>query len=446
MRSLKLASILLGTISGSAYAATSQKVQTFKDYQPNFKIYWKDEWASPLSINPSTSKSNSLYKIYDDVFEYTCNISNPLTSLYQEQPENDSTELLKQKIDSINAIKHFNEQHKGHCVYREFGYWSYRICFLGDITQFHYSGDRTKVHEQLASKNKIIPSYRLGLMKENSYSKSSDFELVKSNDGSRYLSQLVYNGSTCDITGKPRSIYVQYRCDRNRIIPFIETVEELKTCQYRMVVLSSELCQIPVLQPEVYATENNITCFPSRREDNSNEDLVKHEKLDLSTILLQPVGSGIFYGTFKHQNLQIRPNILVSNKDYGIILDKMNNTHSDKEDYNELQTSIDTNSLLGDVMKAFINMVDSQVIKSPSGLTDPRAIRQGDKFMYVTEVYGLNRRFIANIAFNQTDNNLILAYYIDYGTIKNNFAFFEASLFTSDTETAKGTSFSTEKH
>lgn len=99
-----------------------------------------------------------------------------------------------------------------------------------------------------------------------------------------------------------------------------------------------------------------------------------------------------------------------------------------------MQVTIDTNSLLGDVMNAFINMVGTHAINSPDGLKGTRAIRQGDKFMYVTEVYGLNREFIANVAFNQTDDNLILAYYIDYGTIKDNFVFFESALSPSSTE------------
>lgn len=435
MGPLIICGILLSTIPGSLSTATLQKPSKFIEYHPKFRIDRKSEWASPSLINSLGQNFSLLYAIYDDALEYTCNINNPVTSLYQEQPENDSIELIKQKVNAINAVKRFNEQHKNQCIYREFGYWSYRICFQGDITQFHYSGDRMKVHEQLAVKNSKIPYHRLGLMKEGSYSKSSDFEFVKSNDGSRYLSQLVYNGSTCDITGQPRSIYVQYKCDQNRIIPFIETVEELKTCEYRMVVLSAELCQYSVLQPEIYATEGNITCYPVKKEYISDDDLVEHEKLDLSALSLQPVGYGIFYGTFKDQKLQARPNILVSNRNYEIITDHINLTSSDVGDDNNMQVTIDTNSLLGDVMNAFINMVGTHAINSPDGLKGTRAIRQGDKFMYVTEVYGLNREFIANVAFNQTDDNLILAYYIDYGTIKDNFVFFESALSPSSTET-----------
>ncbi|QPG74798.1 hypothetical protein FOA43_002134 [Brettanomyces nanus] len=387
--------MLFITLLASIVAAS-----TFEEYPPDYKVTLGSDWINKDDVHPY------LYTIRDDNFQYACNISTP--SYFKDvnlSRSINTTHLDLQKKDAIQAIKNFNKVHENHCIYSELGYWSYRACFSRGFTQFHYTGDRSKVHEQLQT-DPSIPSHRLGYMKDDLFSKLSDFEFVKSSDGSRYLSQLVYNGSVCDLTGKERSVFVQYRCAPEYSVPVITDVDELKTCQYRMVISSAELCQYPVLKPQNYVTEANISCNPIR-ESNSNSDahlLAIHEKLDLSTLDLQPIGDGIFLGSFQNQALPMLPRILVTNRKYSSL----------------------ENDFLTDVGQAFMNMMKANRVFTPPGVSPARPLKKGDKFEYVTEVYGLNREFIANVAIEQNENDFLVTYFTDFGSANDNFVEFTA--------------------
>lgn len=407
----------------AASIVSASQIDTFDDYTPNYHVSVVDH----LVQEPIINSKNNPYIIQDDSFKYACNISVPERGISANA--GNTTAMTSQKMEAIDAIRNFNTRHAGQCIYRELGYWSYRVCFMRDLVQFHYTGDHLKVDEQLAH-NDEIPAHKLGYFKQGSFAQSSDFEFVKSSDGSRYISQLVYNGSTCDLTGEPRSIFVQYRCDPENTVPVITDVDELKTCMYRMVVSSAELCQYPVLRSENYITEANISCSPFQPVRDSagisaEDYYTAHEKIDLLSLHLRPVGNGIFLGMFKDEALPSRPYILVSNKDY--IRDPTLTIQDSPENSTLVIQDGRGTQLLSDVANAFLNMMRANIVLTPGGQTGRRPLIKGDHFEFVTEVYGLNREFLANVAVNQTDNGFIVTYFAGYGSIRNNFVSFTSA-------------------
>lgn len=418
---------LLGAVASAA--------ESFEDYPPNYNIKYVNTWAQPNATG---------YLMREEHMDYLCDIKEP--SQFNSLQDNNATQLALQKSAAIDAVRAFNWKHRADCIYRELGYWSYRACFSQDFTQFHYTGDRQKVHESLET-DTSIPAHRLGYMKDST--KQSEYEFVKLPDGSRYLSQLVHNGSMCDLTGRDRSVFVQYKCNPAHKVPVIATVEELKTCQYRLVIAGAELCEYDVLQPKNYVAEANITCQPVRPndaelkemmyDDENDQDLLdRHQKLDLTTFKLYPIGEGIFMGIHKDPALTVEPAILFTNKMYRGGFNDTDTKVKEKPQApqeaspnatisaNQIQLDEDETdtSLLRDIGMAFANLLKTNKLLAPDSVQPRRPVRKGDAFEYVAEVFGLDREYIGNVAISQRDTDYIVAHFVPYGAARTNFVSF----------------------
>lgn len=77
----------------------------------------------------------------------------------------------------------------------------------------------------------------------------------------RYLVQQWTGGTECDLTGKPRSIEIQFHCDmqtNDRISMF----QEVATCQYQMTITTPRLCEEMMLASTSHSDVNKIECNP----------------------------------------------------------------------------------------------------------------------------------------------------------------------------------------
>lgn len=90
---------------------------------------------------------------------------------------------------------------------------------------------------------------------------------AKGTSTSRYLSQKLSGGTTCDLTGSPRRVEIQFHChpqgaDR------IGWIKEVSTCSYLMVVYTPRLCNDVAFLPPREERAEGIACREVVKEED----------------------------------------------------------------------------------------------------------------------------------------------------------------------------------
>lgn len=180
------------------------------------------------------------------------------------------------------------------CLYYISGWWSYSFCYNSEVKQFHQLPPGHKgVPMYPPVEDNSVPAYILGQYNEAKKTKSkqvegyattqasasehqteapqkaTDLVQVQSKGNLRYLVQKLDDGTTCDLTGRPRRIEVQYHCNpqtKDRI----SWIKEISTCSYLMVVYTSRLCDDVAFSPPQENEANKILC----------QEIVPEEKLE----------------------------------------------------------------------------------------------------------------------------------------------------------------------
>ncbi|TVY36630.1 Protein OS-9-like protein [Lachnellula subtilissima] len=75
----------------------------------------------------------------------------------------------------------------------------------------------------------------------------------------RYLVQKMEGGTTCDLTGKPRRVEVQFHCNPH-VTDRVGYIKEVTTCSYLMVVYTPRLCNDVAFMPPKDNKAHPITC------------------------------------------------------------------------------------------------------------------------------------------------------------------------------------------
>lgn len=184
---------------------------------------------------------------------------------------------------------------EGDCLYFVSGWWSYAFCYNADIVQFHQlppkPGQTKPVPDPQAMKYVLGKAQHAQPPKkaeqEDEWGNSVDVrkppkqihgdppktELQVKGD-TRYLVQKMDGGTTCDLTGKPRKVEVQYHCN-----PYhgdrIGYIKEVTTCSYLLVVYTPRLCNDVAFQPPKETKANSIVC----RTIVADDDILYHREL-----------------------------------------------------------------------------------------------------------------------------------------------------------------------
>ncbi|KJH44583.1 glucosidase II beta subunit-like protein [Dictyocaulus viviparus] len=145
------------------------------------------------------------------------------------------------------------------CSYRVEPYWTYELCHGRYIVQYHEEKDVRGVGR--------TSEYYLGNLHVDygTVSSPNDHNIPPKRiiDGEEhpYFPVLYNQGTTCDITGKPRTTVVKYICDENLNIQ-IYSLSEVSSCNYEVVVLTNRICSHPAYRPR--ETKNKeIICYSS---------------------------------------------------------------------------------------------------------------------------------------------------------------------------------------
>ena len=143
---------------------------------------------------------------------------------------------------------------KGSCVLKQEGWWTYRACVGGKVTQFHKDGERVSAEFVLgvfdAASPLVLdtPSARgeAEPVTEPSTAWKSTGPVSAGSLLPPALAQLYPGGTACDMTGKPRSTEVRVVCDAEDTLAF-QSVQEAATCQYIVTLSSMFVCEHPEL-------------------------------------------------------------------------------------------------------------------------------------------------------------------------------------------------------
>lgn len=185
---------------------------------------------------------------------------------------------------------------EGQCLYFMFGWWSYSFCYGKEIVQFHAmpSGHKNtppvkdpqsqeyvlgRVHYDTHNapnrqSNQRPPGGTDGYQEAgqtvatpattgaegSSAMQSPPNTELQVKDNQRYLVQRLDGGTICDLTGRERTIEVQYHCHPGLAGDRIGWIKEVTTCTYLMVVQTPRLCADVAFLPPKEGHAHPISC------------------------------------------------------------------------------------------------------------------------------------------------------------------------------------------
>ncbi|KAM0274394.1 hypothetical protein ACHAQH_007896 [Verticillium albo-atrum] len=200
--------------------------------------------------------------------KYLCSI--PI--LEPASPENKTAnELAKQEEarelarasaagwDLINELE-------GTCLYYMSGWWSYSFCYNRQIVQFHALPMMPNGKPPVRDPNTLDfvlgrgpkdADHPSGQTSSNDQTVSTELQIK---GDQRYLVQRLDGGTICDLTGRERTIEVQYHCMPGLKSDRISWIKEVTTCAYLMVVNTPRLCNDVAFLPPKQTSANPISC------------------------------------------------------------------------------------------------------------------------------------------------------------------------------------------
>lgn len=179
----------------------------------------------------------------------------------------------------------------GNCLYFISGWWSYSFCYNSDVKQFHQlpPGKNTPIFPPV--EDPTTPSYVLGRFGEvrnraaveggskgraareaglspedGEQGRTTEIQ-AKGTSSSRYLSQKLSGGTTCDLTGSPRRVEIQFHC-HPQSADRIGWIKEVSTCSYLMVVYTPRLCNDVAFLPPREERAEVISCREIVKEED----------------------------------------------------------------------------------------------------------------------------------------------------------------------------------
>jgi hypothetical protein len=166
-----------------------------------------------------------------------------------------------QEVDDYLEVPPFLESMQEKCIYRWEGWWTYEFCYGKHIRQFHQEQDGS-----------IPAQFFLG----------QETGTTSGVPGPDYYSIEYEAGSTCDLTGKPRTCEIRIYCQQNSDVSMFTSIKEPSSCNYVVRIDTPHLCKHPKYTSKETDTEK-ILCFetpiPTEEEVLEEEQEAKKQRL-----------------------------------------------------------------------------------------------------------------------------------------------------------------------
>lgn len=381
---------------------------------------------NPINLVNSINTSNhTLYSIKSGQINYQCWIPNINDDdLINEKDGNELIEneesinnkLILEKNQAINAIKEFNKQNRNKFIKKKNGYWTYIIRYDHDIHQVHQVDNLNNANEQHLVNEMVLSDYKLASWTNDDttlgfssipyyenekykdpYKTESDFELIKTEDGLKYVTQRISNGEICDLTGLPRSVTIKYMCNEKIKSPVIRSIHEWKTCEYAIELDSNFFCDFEMWTPPKELISNDINCF----QDLDNSQFTKkNDIVNLQKMLIEPLISGIFY--LKELDNENKFSLIVT-KDYELWNNDIEGIKINESNFEKL---------IMDISLGFQNFIRNRRLghKTEKGI---EVVKVNDIFSFITNVYNFDKTLIGKIMLEQDENGFIVSFFSD---------------------------------
>ena len=221
-----------------------------------------------LSQESYTSERLDTYeRLLLDSRPYLCRI--PFVPPEVESNTTASTQAEQQQ-ELIRASDHGWELlsgMQGTCLYYASGWWVYSYCSGDGVNQFHPMAPGRGYPMYPPTPDPEVFNFRLGSAKKGDTDQNKDVSsFAGSSEGqyqtrgeSNYLVEKLGGGTTCDLTGEPRQVEIQYHCNPN-FGDKIHMIKETATCSYLMVIHTPRLCNEVAFQPPQTDKPHLITC------------------------------------------------------------------------------------------------------------------------------------------------------------------------------------------
>ncbi|KAI1164521.1 glucosidase II beta subunit-like protein-domain-containing protein [Nemania serpens] len=171
----------------------------------------------------------------------------------------------------------------GTCLYYMLGWWSYRFCYGQEVVQFHAIASSVKSGPPMRDVNTAeyilgrIPDPHLASRSSRRSHQHQQHQQRGQNDQApatpappdtdlqvkgdqRYLVQKMGDGTVCDLTGRDRTIEIQYHCSPESTEDRIGWIKEVTTCSYLMMINTPRLCVDVAFRPPKEERANIISC------------------------------------------------------------------------------------------------------------------------------------------------------------------------------------------
>lgn len=240
--------------------------------------------AHASSPHPAFDPAHETYEImYLNGEQHLCTI--PIVDV---PPKNETSEAEARAAEQKELARATDrgwellQDLEGNCLYFVSGWWSYSFCYNSEITQFHQLPPQPgkpllPPQRDPSTKQFVLGKAKGHESKDDEWGNQIDVhkgkhereppktELQVKGD-TRYLVQKMDGGTTCDLTGKPRRVEVQYHCNPH-VTDRIGYIKEVTTCSYLMVVYTPRLCNDVAFMPPKENKANTIICREVVDED-----------------------------------------------------------------------------------------------------------------------------------------------------------------------------------
>ncbi|KAK4696349.1 protein OS-9, partial [Lecanoromycetidae sp. Uapishka_2] len=270
----------LSSTSAESSATPSQDASTAPE--PTAELSQRRQpFDSPEPESHDEPRTESYERIILKNKPYLCSFPyvTPPTSnhtTHAQAAQEEAAELARATDRGYDLLKSM----RGSCLYFISGWWSYSFCYNTHVKQFHQlpPGKGTPIFPPV--EDPATPSYVLGKFGEvrNKFSigggtgdkaaglppeqgeegRTTEIQ-AKGTSSSRYLSQKLSGGTTCDLTGSPRRVEIQFHC-HPQSADRIGWIKEVSTCSYLMVVYTPRLCNDVAFLPPREERAEGITC------------------------------------------------------------------------------------------------------------------------------------------------------------------------------------------
>ncbi|OMJ14237.1 Protein OS-9-like protein [Smittium culicis] len=247
---------------------------------------------------------------YPKKLKFLCSIPRLNHSLIAEQnldtelSPDEKQQLIKSALDSIQLMG-------DKCLIYPTPFWKYEFCPKKYVRQFYslppknpdsktssvfmeyflgrfsglISADLLKKKQETSgspgSIDAKIVNDKNSLAQKNSNNENEANPELKNTSLKRinnklYISQFWDDGTTCEVTNKPRVIEIQYQCGRvNEDI--IYQVSEVSTCNYLIVIHTKKLCKHNNFYDPLSSTQLDIKCWPILNETEYSNYIVSKD-------------------------------------------------------------------------------------------------------------------------------------------------------------------------